>query len=68
MPHQANLRIINAVGDRLDMPPEKVIITVDTLGNTTGATIPTALSIYYEERKIRQGDNIILTAFGGGFT
>ena len=51
VPHQANLRIINAVGERLSMPADKVIITVDKLGNTTSATIPTALSIFYEEKK-----------------
>jgi 3-oxoacyl-[acyl-carrier-protein] synthase-3 len=62
------MRIITAVGERLDIPPEKVIITVDKLGNTTAATIPSALSIYNEERKLRRGDNVILTAFGGGFT
>lgn len=68
VPHQANLRIITAVGEQLDIPPEKVMVTIDKLGNTTSATIPTALSLYNDERKIRQGDKIILTAFGGGFT
>ena len=68
VPHQANLRIIKAVGDRLDIPDEKVVVTVDKLGNTTAATIPTALSLLSEDRKLRKGDNIILTAFGGGFT
>ena len=68
VPHQANLRIIKAVGERVGIPDEKVAITVDKLGNTTAATIPTALSILNEERKLRRGDDIILTAFGGGFT
>lgn len=68
VPHQANLRIINAVGEQLDIPKERVMITIDKLGNTTSATIPTALSLHNDERKIRQGDKIILTAFGGGFT
>jgi 3-oxoacyl-[acyl-carrier-protein] synthase-3 len=68
VPHQANMRIIKAVGERAGIPDEKVAITVDKLGNTTAATIPTALSILNEERKLRRGDNIILTAFGGGFT
>jgi 3-oxoacyl-[acyl-carrier-protein] synthase-3 len=68
VPHQANLRIINAVGDRLKIPPEKVVVTLDKLGNTTAATIPTALSLLNEDRKLRTGDNIIITAFGGGFT
>ncbi len=68
IPHQANLRIIKAVGDRLDIPDEKVAITIDKVGNTTAATIPMALSMLSEDRKLRRGDNIILTAFGGGFT
>lgn len=68
IPHQANLRIIKAVGERLNIPEEKVVVTIDKLGNTTSATIPTALSLLNEDRKLRQGDNIILTAFGGGFT
>ena len=68
IPHQANLRIIKAVGERLDIPDEKVAITIDKIGNTTAATIPITLSILNEDRKLRRGDNIILTAFGGGFT
>jgi 3-oxoacyl-[acyl-carrier-protein] synthase-3 len=68
VPHQANLRIINAVGDRLGLPPEKVVVTIDKFGNTTAATIPTAISILSEERKLRIGDNIVMAAFGGGFT
>ena len=68
IPHQANLRIIKSVGEKLDIPDEKVAITIDKLGNTTAATIPTTLAILNEERKLRKGDNIILTAFGGGFT
>jgi 3-oxoacyl-[acyl-carrier-protein] synthase-3 len=68
VPHQANLRIIKAVGERLGISEEKVIVTIDKLGNTTSATIPTALSLLNEDRKLRKGDNVILTAFGGGFT
>ena len=68
VPHQANLRIINAVGDRLNIPPEKVVINVDKFGNTTAATIPSAISQLSEDRKLRVGDNVVMCAFGGGFT
>ena len=68
VPHQANLRIINAVGDRLNMPSEKVVINIEKYGNTTAATIPTAISQLNEDRKLRVGDNIVMCAFGGGFT
>ncbi|MPN00936.1 3-oxoacyl-[acyl-carrier-protein] synthase 3 protein 1 [bioreactor metagenome] len=68
IPHQANLRIINAVGERVGISPEKIVVTINKYGNTTAATIPTAISELYEERKLRTGDNIVMTAFGGGFT
>ncbi len=68
VPHQANLRIIKAVGDKLDLPPEKVVITIDKFANTTAATIPTAMSQLWEERKLRKGDNIMIASFGAGFT
>jgi 3-oxoacyl-[acyl-carrier-protein] synthase-3 len=68
VPHQANLRIINAVGDRLNIPPEKVVINIDKYGNTTAATIPSAISQLHEDRKLRVGDNVMMCAFGGGFT
>jgi 3-oxoacyl-[acyl-carrier-protein] synthase-3 len=68
VPHQANLRIISAVGERLGIPKEKVVVTIEKFGNTTSATIPTAISILDKERKLRVGDNIIMAAFGGGFT
>jgi 3-oxoacyl-[acyl-carrier-protein] synthase III len=68
VPHQANLRIINAVGERLHIPPEKVVVTIDKYGNTTAATIPTAISQLNDDRKLRLGDNIVICAFGGGFT
>jgi 3-oxoacyl-[acyl-carrier-protein] synthase-3 len=66
VPHQANIRIINSVADMLDFPIEKVMINIQKYGNTTAATIPMALRDY--EGKIKKGDNVILTAFGGGFT
>jgi 3-oxoacyl-[acyl-carrier-protein] synthase-3 len=66
VPHQANLRIIDATGRRMGLPPEKVMINIEKYGNTTAATIPLVLSEF--EPKLKKGDNIILAAFGGGFT
>jgi 3-oxoacyl-[acyl-carrier-protein] synthase-3 len=66
VPHQANMRIINAVGDMLEIPKEKVMINIQKFGNTTAATLPLCLWEY--EDKLRKGDNLMLTAFGGGFT
>ncbi|HPK83842.1 MAG TPA: beta-ketoacyl-ACP synthase III [Bacteroidales bacterium] len=66
VPHQANLRIIDATGRRMGLPPEKVMINIQKYGNTTAATIP--LVIWEFEKKLGKGDNLILAAFGGGFT
>jgi 3-oxoacyl-[acyl-carrier-protein] synthase-3 len=66
VPHQANLRIIEATGRRMGIPPEKVMINIEHFGNTTTATIPLCLWEYQD--KLRKGDIIILAAFGGGFT
>ncbi len=66
VPHQANMRIIEATGRRMGMPAEKVMVNIQHYGNTTNATIPLCLWDY--ESKLKKGDNIILTAFGGGFT
>ncbi len=66
VPHQANLRIIDATANRMDLPKEKVMINIDKYGNTTAATIP--LCLWDWETKLKKGDNIILAAFGGGFT
>jgi 3-oxoacyl-[acyl-carrier-protein] synthase-3 len=66
VPHQANLRIIDATGKRMGIPPEKVMINIDRYGNTTNGTIP--LCLYEWENRLKKGDNIILAAFGGGFT
>jgi 3-oxoacyl-[acyl-carrier-protein] synthase III len=66
VPHQANLRIIDATGRRMGLPPEKVMINIDHFGNTTAATIP--LAIWEYEKQLRKGDKLILAAFGGGFT
>jgi 3-oxoacyl-[acyl-carrier-protein] synthase-3 len=66
VPHQANMRIIDAVANRMGLEKEKVMINIDRYGNTTSATIP--LCLWEWESKLRKGDNIILAAFGGGFT
>ena len=66
VPHQANLRIIDATRNRMQLPKEKVMINIHKYGNTTGATIP--LCLWEWESKLNKGDNIILAAFGGGFT
>jgi len=66
VPHQANLRIIDATGRRMGLSPEKVMINIENYGNTTTATIP--LCIWEYEKKLKKGDILILAAFGGGFT
>jgi 3-oxoacyl-[acyl-carrier-protein] synthase-3 len=66
VPHQANLRIIDATGRRMGLPPEKVMINIQNYGNTTTATIP--LCIWEYEKKLKKDDKLILAAFGGGFT
>jgi len=65
VPHQANLRIINATGERMGLPAEKVMINIERYGNTTAATIP--LCLWEWEDKLKKGDNLILAAFGAGF-
>ncbi len=66
VPHQANMRIINSVAEQLDFPLDKVMINIEKYGNTTSGTIP--LCLWEWKDKLHKGDNIILTAFGGGFT
>jgi len=66
VPHQANMRIIEAVARRMGIPKEKVMINIQKYGNTTAATIP--LCLWEWEDKLRKGDDLILAAFGGGFT
>ncbi len=68
VPHQANLRIIESTGKKLDMPMERVIVTVDRQANTSAATIPLALAEATGDGRIRQGQVVALTAMGGGFT
>jgi 3-oxoacyl-[acyl-carrier-protein] synthase III len=66
VPHQANLRIIDATASRMGLPMEKVMINIQKYGNTTAGTLPLCLWDY--ESRLKKGDNIILSAFGGGFT
>jgi 3-oxoacyl-[acyl-carrier-protein] synthase-3 len=66
IPHQANMRIIEAVASRLELPLEKVMINIDKYGNSSAGTIP--ICLWEWEPKLKRGDNIILTAFGAGFT
>ncbi|HEY1024197.1 MAG TPA: beta-ketoacyl-ACP synthase III [Sphingobacteriaceae bacterium] len=66
VPHQANKRIIDATANRMGVGPEKVMINIERYGNTTNGTIP--LCLWEWESKLKKGDNIILAAFGGGFT
>lgn len=66
VPHQANLRIIDATARRMGISKDQVMINIERYGNTTGATIP--LCLWEWEDKLKKGDNIILAAFGGGFT
>lgn len=66
VPHQANLRIISATGERMGLDPSKVMVNIQKYGNTTSATIP--LCLYEWEDQLHKGDNLILAAFGAGFT
>ncbi len=66
VPHQANLRIIDATASRMNLPREKVMINIQRYGNTTAATIP--LCLWDWESQLKKGDNLVLAAFGGGFT
>jgi len=68
IPHQANYRIIKAVGDALKMREDQVILTVHKYGNTSGASIPMAINDLYEEGKLEDGEIMLLDAFGGGLT
>ena len=66
VPHQANKRIIDATADRMNLPMEKVMINIQKYGNTTNGTLP--LCLWEWEKKLHKGDNLVLAAFGGGFT
>ncbi|HCY76446.1 MAG TPA: 3-oxoacyl-ACP synthase [Ignavibacteriales bacterium] len=68
VPHQANLRIIDATAQRMGISKDKVMINIEKYGNTTAATIPLCLTEYYRAGKVKKGDNLILSAFGAGYT
>jgi 3-oxoacyl-[acyl-carrier-protein] synthase-3 len=68
IPHQANIRIIEAIAKRLDLPMERVIVTIGTQGNTSAASVPLALDTGIADGRIHRGQLLLLEAFGGGFT
>ena len=68
VPHQANIRILQATAKKLDMSMDKVVVTVDKHGNTSAASIPLALDVAVRDGRIKRGDVILMEAFGGGFT
>ncbi len=68
VPHQANIRIIEAAQRRLGLADEKVAITIDRFGNTTSASIPSALKVAYDAGRVKKGDHVVLVSFGAGFT
>ena len=68
VPHQANIRILQATAKKLDMSMDRVVVTVDKHGNTSAASIPLALDVAVRDGRIKRGDIILMEAFGGGFT
>ena len=68
VPHQANVRILDATARKLGLPPEKVIVTVDRHANTSAASVPLALDVAVRDGRIQRGDLLVLEAMGGGFT
>ena len=68
VPHQANIRIINATAKKLQMNTDHVVVTVDKHGNTSAASVPLALDVAVRDGRIQRGETILLEAFGGGFT
>ncbi|HEU4930355.1 MAG TPA: beta-ketoacyl-ACP synthase III [Candidatus Krumholzibacteria bacterium] len=68
IPHQANIRIIDAVAERLEIPRERVVVNLDRYGNTSSATIPVAYDEVTREKRVKPGDLVLFTGFGGGFT
>ena len=68
VPHQANIRIIQATARKLEIPMERVIVTVQDHGNTSAASVPLALDVAVRDGRIRRGELLLLEAFGGGFT
>jgi 3-oxoacyl-[acyl-carrier-protein] synthase-3 len=68
VPHQANMRIVEAIRDRLGVGPEKFFVNLDKYGNMSAASIPVALDEAIRAGVIKKGDRVVLVAFGGGFT
>ncbi|HEY1144129.1 MAG TPA: beta-ketoacyl-ACP synthase III [Sphingomicrobium sp.] len=68
VPHQANARILDATAKKLNLPPEKVVVTVDKHANTSAASVPLALDTAVKDGRIKRGDIVVLEAMGGGFT
>jgi 3-oxoacyl-[acyl-carrier-protein] synthase-3 len=68
IPHQANIRIIEAIAKRLDLPMERVIVTIATQANTSAASVPLALDAGIRDGRVKRGQLLLLEAFGGGFT
>ena len=68
VPHQANIRIIQAIARKLSMPMERVVVTIDHHGNTSAASIPLALDVAVRDGRIRRGETVLMEAFGSGFT
>ena len=67
VPHQANFRIIKATAKKLNMSLDQVVMTLENYGNTSAATVPTALDTAIRDGRIQRGQNLLLEAFGGGF-
>jgi 3-oxoacyl-[acyl-carrier-protein] synthase-3 len=68
IPHQANIRIIQATAKKLKMSMDHVVVTVDKHGNTSGASVPLALDVAVRDGRIQRGETLLMEAFGGGFT
>jgi len=68
IPHQANIRIMKSTAKKLDLPMEKMVVTVDQHGNTSAASIPLALDIAVRDGRVKKGDNVMMEGVGGGFT
>jgi 3-oxoacyl-[acyl-carrier-protein] synthase-3 len=68
IPHQANIRIMKSTAKKLDMPEEKMVVTVDQHGNTSAASIPLALDIAVRDGRVQRGHNVLMEGVGGGFT
>ncbi len=68
IPHQANVRIIEAIATKLKFPIDKIVITLQNHANTSAASIPLALYNHYSQGKLKRGDLVMFTAAGGGFT